>query len=389
MEIKQLNILAVGDPAVYGYVEEKFQIISQYEKRNNLKVHFHIVEWEKYYDTMMQAFEGKENYDVVMVAGHLWLKDFASKGYLAPVKYPDNDDYHKEDILPVIREEMELEGKPYLYPSFCDGHIVLYRKSILKERIGYLPNKVISTDELINIVQQCDGLKEMKGFALKAHPSEIFLDFLPYLRAEGIDAFDENTCKPTFNNEKGERALEKYISLKKYAPSDTNSYGNDEVKKAFQNLEAVVAVTWGGQLGFVLNEGCKDIEDIGFAALETGWNVTWSFGINHSSSNWEAANEFLQYISSKEIDRRIGGYAGAPVRRSTYKVDRHLYNWYDVLLEMIENYAKPLPQMNNSGNIFGVLYDCTNQAFNNQCSIKEALDKAEKQIQTLIKSDID
>lgn len=384
MEQTQVKILAVGDPAVYGYVEEKFEIISQYEKTKGIKIGFDIVEWKDYYDTMMEAFKGNGGYDIVMVAGHLWLRDFVSKGYLAPVEYPNTSNYHQQDILPVIRREMEIDGKDYLYPSFCDGHILLYRKSILKEVMGGLPNKVITTDELINMAKQCSNWKGMKGIALKAHPSEIFLDFLPYLRNEGIDAFDEHTHKPTFNNEKGRSALKKYISLKEHAPLDTNKYGNEEVKRSFQNLETLLAVTWGGQLGFVLNEDCKEIEDVGFSALDTAWNVTWSFGINRASSNWKESNRFLQYITSKEVDRIIGGYAGAPVRQSTYKTDHHLYNWYDILLKMIEKHAKPLPQMENSGEIFGVLYNWISQAFDGKCGAKEALDEAEREINALV-----
>lgn len=380
-----IRVLAVGDPAVNAYVDETFGLISTYEERNQVKVDFNIVPFDQYYATMMAAFQGEQDYDIVMVAGHLWLKDFVNKGYLAPVDYPSNSDWNLQDIVPVVRQELEVEGTPYLYPSFCDGHIVLYRKSIVSRLLDSLPSNVISTDELLSLAAECHYVYAMNGIVLKAHPSEIFLDFLPYLRNEGVDAFDPITHIPTFNNDQGRRALYKYIQLRNYAPIDTHQYGNDEVRLAFQQLRSVFAVTWGGQLGVVLDDNCMQREDVGFAALKSAWNVTWSFGLNAKSEKKQEANALLQYLASSEVDRVIGGYAGAPVRRSTYDMDSDKYDWYPTHLNMIENYAKPLPTMDNAGQILDVLYRKISQAFQSELTVEEALQQAEAEILSLQK----
>lgn len=378
---KILKILAVADPAVLGYIDDRYGVLSKFNK--GFSVNFDIVTFEEYYPAMMEAFEGKREYDIVMVAGHLWLKDFVNKGYLAPVDSNYNEDYDYEDILPVIRKEMEIDGVQYIYPSFCDGHIVLYRKSIVEKLLGKCPEKVISTDQLIDMAAVCNGYKGMTGIVIKAHPSEIFLDFLPYLRNEGVDAIDEETLKPSFNNEHGEIALKKYISAKAFAPVNTYEYGNEEIKNAFQKKESVFAVTWGGQLGVVLGEGCMEKEDIGFAALKTSWNVTWGFAINNLSHKKEEANFFLRYLTSKEVDKVIGAYAGSPVRKSTYIEDEKKYNWYNIHLELIENYAQPLPQLLNAGDKFGFIYEALAKAFKGKITIKEALKEAEDKILNL------
>lgn len=382
---KTIRVLAVGDPAVNAYVDEAFGLISTYEERNQVKVDFHIVSFDQYYATMMAAFQGEQDYDIVMVAGHLWLKDFVSKGYLAPIDYPKDAKWNLQDIVPVVRQELKVAGIPYLYPSFCDGHIVLYRKSIVSRFLDSLPSNVITTDELLSMVAKCHDVNAMNGIALKAHPSEIFLDFLPYLRNEGVDAFDPETHVPTFNNEQGRLALHKYIQLRQYAPLDTHQYGNDEVRQAFQQLRSVFAVTWGGQLGVVLDEHCMQREDVGFAALQTAWNVTWSFGLNARSKMKQEANALLQYLASSEVDRAIGGYAGSPVRRSTYDMDSDKYDWYSTHLNMIENCAKPLPTMDNAGEILDVLYSKISQAFQAELTVEEALQQAEAKILSLQK----
>ena len=375
---KSLKVLAVGDPAVYAYTDEKYGILSSF--KSDFSVEFKIVPFAEYYPEMIAAFEGKRDYDIVMVAGHLWLKDFVSKGYLAPIDSSYNEAYDYEDILPVIREEMKVDKTPYLYPSFCDGHVVLYRKSVVENVLGKCQHKAISIDELIYLASSCNGYNGMKGIVLKAHQSEIFLDFLPYLRNEGVDVLDTITHKPAFNNEMGEKALKKYMRLKAFAPENTSSYGNDEVKNAFQNNECVFAVTWGGQIGVVLDDACLNKEDVGFLALKTSWNVTWSFGINNLSDKKREAKEFLRYISSKNVDRVIGAYAGSPVRKSTYVTDMDKYKWYRMHLELIEKYAKPLPKINNAEEKFGVLYEALWKAFEGKITIKEALKTAEEKM---------
>lgn len=358
--MSKVKVLAVGDPAVYAYTDERFQVLSGWDD----KVQFDIVPWEKYYDTMLEVFDGKKSYDIVMVAGHLWLKDFVEKGYLTDLDTELCDDYDYNDILPVIRNELEIDGKRYLYPSFCDGHILLYRKSVLRELIDKELEEAISTDEIIKIASLCDGYRGMKGIALKAHESEIFLDFLPYLRNEGIDAFYEDTHECTLEREEWSRALKKYKELKKFAPEDTNTYGNDGVKEAFQNKKVAMTVTWGGQLGSVLTNECENINDVGFSALKTSWNVTWSFAITKNSDKKYEAEKFLQYLTSKKVDRIVGAYAGSPVRKSTYISDNEKYGWYDIHLKLIQSYAKPLPSMLNAGEKTGKLYKYISDNFN-------------------------
>ena len=377
---KLLKVLAVGDPAVEAYACEKYGIISGYESLTGVKVAFDIASWDKYYSTMMEAFEGKESYDIVMVAGHLWSADFVSKGYISEVDYSLSPDFDTPDILPVIMDEMKVGGKPYLYPSFCDGHMILYRKSIVEKLVGHLPGEVITADELIELVKAVDGYNGLSGIVIKAAQSEIFLDALPYIRSEGVKIFDPQTHRPDFNNEKGIAGLEKYLSLRKYAPQDTCNYGNEEVCEAIRSKKTVFAVTWGGQLGQVMNDKCIEPEDIGFSTFDTAWNVTWSFAINKGTELREEANRLLAYLSGKQTDRIVGEYAGAPVRRSSYEADKNRFTWYPVLYSMISNCAEMLPKMENAGSKMGHLYETISQAFTNKITAAEAIDKAEKSI---------
>lgn len=382
---KTLSILAVGDPAVDVYVDPKYRIIENYTKATGIDIKFDIIPFASYYSMLMETFEGKHDYDVVMVAGHLWSGDFVKKGFIKEASFPQTEEYNKNDILPVVREELQLGGKDYLYPSFCDGHIILYRKSIVQQVLKKEFSKIVSADELIAAVKAVHGQKGMTGIVLKAHPSEIFLDVLPYIRDAGSEVFDETTYKPVFNNEKAAAGVEKYLSLRDYAPEDTGDYGNDEVRTAFQKHKSVFAVTWGGQLGMVMNDECENKDDVGFATFRTPWNVTWSFAINSKSQKTQEANAFLASLSNKETDRVVGSYAGSPVRASSYEIDKDKYNWYSIHLEMIRDLAKPMPKMPNSGEKLGHLYEQLTEAFKNNKTARQALQDAETAISKIDK----
>jgi len=336
--MKTLKILAVGDPAVYGYTDKSFKIIDKYEQMENINVQFDIIEWKDYYDKLLKSFL-KYDYDIVMVAGHLWLQDFVNKGFLEEIKSTSSS-YDYDDILPSIRNEIELNGKMYLLPSFCDGHMLCYRSDEIsiktKENIS-----ILDTIRLVNSGDTC----------LKAHPSELFLDFLPYLRGYGNEPFLPNG-KLDLDEDKTIKALEHYKKMINVSLEDTLNFGNGEVLNAIQKNDVKLAVSWGGQIGQILNEECVDKDSLRFLGLKESWNVTWSFAIPKISKKYEESIKFLEYITSKEVDVIIGKYCGNPTRLSTFENEKENNSWYPSLLNML-NTAKPLPNLPNTGELIG------------------------------------
>jgi multiple sugar transport system substrate-binding protein len=338
--MRTLRVLAVGDPAVYGYTNKEFQIIENYEKSNNIKIVFDIVEWEVYYNTLLQSFL-RYNYDIVMIAGHLWLTDFVSKGYLSEINVEKDEEYDYEDFVDTIRNELVLYNKQYLLPSFCDGHMLAYRKDKMSFKQAQSIS-ILDTLSKINVGETC----------LKAHPSELFLDMLPYLRGFGVEPFGSDG-KSLFDKNKMIHAMRHYKNMVKLSVDNTLSYGNKEVLEAIQSNQVNCAVSWGGQIGQILNEKCIEPNNLDFIGLEESWNVTWSFAFPKIGRNKKEALAFVKYLTSKKIDRIIGAYCGNPTRRSTFLIDQDKYPWYKNLFLMIKN-AKPLPNVSNTGNIIGI-----------------------------------
>ncbi len=364
-----VKVLAVADPAVSVYVDKKFKILDKFDG----DVQFDVVPWAKYYSTMMDVFAGKAFYDVIMVAGHLWLRDFVESGYLIPIEFEE------EDILPGIVQEIKYKEFTYLSPSFCDGHMIVYRKKILQEKYGKLFDEVITPHEYIQAAINVAYNDQMAAVAMKAHQSEIFTDALPFLRMGGQDVYDKNTFKVNCNNSNVINGLKSYCVMKKLAPKDTDTYGNEEIAEAIQKKKAAMAVTWSGQLGVVYNEDCEDKEDLGFATFDTAWNVTWSFAISSNSKNIEKANELLRYLRSPEVDLIAGAHSGAPVRRNSYTDGMNKYPWYSCQLRMLEN-AQPIPCIKSAGDKNGILYEEIANAFTGAKPPELAMEDAERKI---------
>ncbi len=330
--METIRILGVGDPAVYTYQKKADTLIQPIEDALGIHIDLQIVSFAEYYETLMDAFEHSK-YDIVMVAGHLWLPFFVEQGYVEPI-CEDKKQAQLDDVLETIKSEMFYKQKQYLYPCFCDGHILAYRKN----RIHADFKDTVSIIEVMNYLQTQTAKNQ---FALKAHPSELFLDILPYFRALAIEPIDA-MGRVEEDDAKIEQVVSLYQKAIRYCEPQVREFGNEQVCSRLQSGAVDMAVTWGGQLGAVMDASCVEPEQMGFAALEESWNVTWSFGLNAKSKKKDLAIEVMKRLTAKSVDQEVGRTCGNPTRLSNFLDDQDRYPWYSVAKTMIER-AKPLP----------------------------------------------
>jgi multiple sugar transport system substrate-binding protein len=375
-----LKVLAVGDPAVYAYTAGSPSLVEQWAG----PVEFDILPWAEYYPALMKALAAEQaEYDIVMVAGHLWLADFVSKGWLAEIGGLPAA-YKVDDILQSVREEMCYQERQYLLPSFSDGHIIYYQRELVQSVLGRELPEVVTVGEFLEAVRQCaDNPAGVPPLALKAHSAEIFLDWLPYLRHCGGRVLTEE-LQPALNSPEGLQALELYRELKGLCPAGTEEFGNEEIMRVIQNGEAVFAVSWGGQAGSIVDPAKIDPAKLGYATFAEPWNVTWSFGVAARSVRKAEAIDFLAYLTGSSVDRVIGHKAGSPCRYSSYRHDALECPWFGAQQELLRR-AKPLPSFPGSGEVYGVIYGNIHAAFTGKRTPAEALELSEKQIRLLRK----
>ncbi|MBI9103722.1 MAG: extracellular solute-binding protein [Spirochaetales bacterium] len=389
-----IKVLAVADPAVLTYADKDVNIISKWTETSGVEVEFSILPWAEYFAALMETLSGngkdrKSDYDIVMVAGHLWLQDFINRGFLQPlegIKAAITNYGPYEDLLPGVRDEIELDGKVWLTPSFTDGHIIYYKKERIFELTGRHLPKILTPSEYLALVKEIGNnpaMEDKKFLAMKAHPSEIFLDWLPFYYEEGKSVFDEN-LNLLFNTPEAARALGRYLELKEFALPGAELFGNEEVCAALQSDDCLIGVSWGGQASFIINDEILKADNMGYATFETPWNVSWSFGVPASADFTNEVRDFLAYLASPEVDRIIGKGAGSPVRSASYKAENSLLPWYPIQEEMISR-SKRLPGFTGSGDVYGLFYKWIFQAFTGEISPEEALAELEKAVSAEIK----
>ncbi|WP_018527033.1 ABC transporter substrate-binding protein [Alkalispirochaeta alkalica] len=378
-----VKVLAVGDPAVHGYVDPELGILRKYQERQGVSVDFDILPWDQYAERLfVEVRKARPDYDVVMVAGHVWLAEFVTKGYLAPLdSYQALRDpaYDPGDIHPSVASEMSYQGNSWLVPSFTDGHLLYAREEVsnlLRKEDLCDPRRYL---ELAELIQKSES-SYRAPLAMKISPGEVFLDWLPYLYAFGGDCFS-SSGEPLFADDAGRRSLEYYLDLTKYLSSSHKPFGNEEVARALRRGEVSFGLSWGGQAGVIVTEQHVKEEAFFFVTPNHPWNVTWSFGVLAGSQRKDEAVDVLAWLSSRETDRLIGVYAGSPVRRSTYGDEdlRRRCPWFPAQERLLER-ARLLPHLSNLGSLMAPLYSEITRAIEGECSGSDALARAAQEV---------
>jgi multiple sugar transport system substrate-binding protein len=353
------------------------------------KPEFEILPWEQYGARVFsEAASERPNVDAIMVAGHLWLPMLVENGRLAALQEVDSLQsaaYDAQDILPGVRAEMCVGGVQYLVPSFSDGHILYANR---------MPHGITDSAGRADVTRFHDTVRELRRddpsrrpLILKCAPSEIFLDWLPYLRAFG-GAFVAPDGEPLFDSPEGREAARVYAALASEIDPAYRPFGNGEVARAIREGEVDFAVSWGGQAGVIVppasSRGGAERLGLRFATLTTPWNVTWAFGALAAGPRVAACAEVLAYLSSREVDTQIGVYAGSPSRASTY-ADPDLADrcpWFPAQLDLLR-IARPLPPLVDLPERLGPISEALAAIVHEDAPVERALAGAARRISAL------
>lgn len=370
-------ILGPDDPALAVL---KQQLVDHPEWDAELK----IVPWADYQGMMNASLAAEHSsYQAVCVPGHIWLPGLvadqkleAFDNLLPDIAEEVIQEYNLADIIPAIYAESLIDGKQYLLPLFTDGHLIFYRKDLLD--LSHVPDGILDPLSLPELLETLTLSAGQYPMALKAHASEILLDWLPYLWAHGGILMDDNH-QPAFHSSEAIRALEFYISLKRFCPPDTHQYGNAEILNILKEGKTAFAVSWGGQAAPILDESNNPFRDvIGTATFTKPWNTTWgvSIPVNQPQATKQAILSVLFTAADKHQDCEVTRLAGSPVRMSSYSPDEmQRFPWLLAQYTMLTRRTL-LPTSPAFGKYLGPLYEKVYSAFMGEISVQEALNQA-------------
>ena len=336
--------------------------------------------------------EGGGAYDLVML-DDTWATQFMSHGWLANLKdlgYSPDPDF-VTNALAVGRYPYP-NGALYALPLVGNVELFAYRKDLF-EKYG-LPTPPKSWLEVLGAAALIDKFEpNVKGVVfrgVKGNP--IVTGFLPIFWAFGGKVIENGHAAVA--SDAGVAALKFLIALKDYAPKDVAVYNASEVKDALLAGNAAMATeVWPGWVPDLDNPSKSKvvgkvgiIPAPGLVEKSSPMIGIWLFGIPSSSKNKAPALDFLKFVTSANIQRRLTLQVGNPPTRTSIYKDSEVvakYRWFPSQLAALEN-ARPRPRVPVWKEIEGALGQYLQMALVGQQSPKEALVAAQQQIDEIL-----
>lgn len=250
------------------------------------------------------------NYEIPLWAKYKWLTPLDDLG----------DDYHKEDLLPIIRGALTYQDKLYAVPFYGESAMIMYRKDLMKKAGLEMPHDP-SWDFIAKAARKItDKENGVYGICLRGKSGwgENTVIMTTIANAFGARWFDEH-WNPQFDQPEWKQALTFYLDLMKDAgPRGATSNGFNENLALFQTgkcgiwLDATVAAS------FVSNPKESDIADqVGYALApdaglgkRSNWLWVWSLAVPSSSHKQELAKKFVAWATSKHYMEMIAEKKG-------------------------------------------------------------------------------
>ncbi|HEY8575080.1 MAG TPA: sugar ABC transporter substrate-binding protein [Devosia sp.] len=273
-------------------------------------------------------------YDV-MTIGTYEAPIWAKQGWLSPLTNLSSDaDYDVDDLLPPIRDALSYEGELYAAPFYGESSFIMYRKDLMEKAGLEMPAE--PTWEFIGEAARAmtDRANDINGICLrgKAGWGENIAFLTAMSNSFGARWFDEN-WQPQFDSPQWKETLDTYLSLMADAgPAGASSNGFNENLTLFQQGKCGMWIDATVAASFVTNPDDSTVADqVGFAlAPDTGlgkrgnWLWAWSLAIPNSSQNKEAAEQFINWATSKDYLALVAeneGWANVPpgTRTSLYE----------------------------------------------------------------------
>lgn len=365
--MKPLKIIGPDDPALIPFDNR----IAEYSRHQSVAISLEIIAWPQYRNRLDAVLDGREETDACFIPGHVWLGEYAQKGRLrafdevlerSPTGIKEGleeaiSNYDEKDIVSSIAEECRFGEKRYLLPLFTDGHLFFCNKIYL----GNIKKILLDDKGLVHPLKLREATRRLEQeflldnekqppqkypIALKAHPSELLLDFLPYFWDLGGDFVKEELLDSEKFQTVLQRAIDLYSGIMHSAPPDTKSYANVEIHHMLSRGIVPMAISWGGQAAPIFSDAQHQGIEFSVFPLATSWNATWGIGIASTVETGRAAWVLQQLLTlmDKPLDCLIAEKAGSPIRHSTYANEKINAKcpWLNAQYKMVQH-ARHLP----------------------------------------------
>ena len=308
-----------------GYSEDDVKAITkQYEKEHEgTKVNLTFVAYESL-EQKIQTSAQSGGYDVVVMDAP-WTAKFAKAGLVQDVSDRITDDM-KDDVYSGAISSVTYDDKTFGMPWLNDTKFLFYNKKMLKDAGIKNPPKTWS-----ELMTQAKKIKEQ---GIVEHPivwswSQAEALVCDYVTLEG--SFGGNMIgedgKPTIDSDKNVKSLQYMVDSLENGTSDPKStqYLEEDVRGVFSSGKAAFALNWTYMYNLANDKDESSVAgDVGISPVpgtegQQGQSVNGGMGlaITKGSSNADAAWDYIQYMSSKDVQKKYAKNA-LPIWKSLY-----------------------------------------------------------------------
>ncbi|WP_254547114.1 ABC transporter substrate-binding protein [Halomarina pelagica] len=344
----------------------------------------------KYY--VNQFISQSSAFDVGMM-DVVWPAEFAQNKWAAPVEDPEN---LTEKMLETPVEAVTIDGTLYGMPLFTDANALYYRSDLLKQHGYDEPPK--TEMELVNMAQEItkNSEQDLNGYIWQGGANEgLTIMWLNWLWGREGTVDHDGTL--VVNTQKGISALQHAVDLiHKYnvTPENVPASSTDQNRKTFQQGNTVFMRNWPYAYALMNKDGSPVKGKFAVASMPDadghvgapnsclgGWNVF----INSYSQKTDAANQFASFMASLDAQKNMAlEHSRLPVRKELYAPK---YKKKSQALDVFSGIVKETrarPATPKYSTFSKIVYTECNKALVQQKTPKQALDDAQKQIDSQV-----
>ena len=332
--------------------------------------------------------EGSDAYDVIMIDDP-WAPEFMANGWLRDLdELGGGVDADFVEPARNVSRHPYAEGPHYAVPFVGNVELFAYRSDLF-ERYGL--SRPESWTDVLNAAQTIgesdNGVSGVVFRGMKANP--IVTGFLPILWAHGARIVDENG-EAGLDGEGALAALELFLQLAEFAPRGVETYNSTEVRDALMQGTAAMSIelwpSWAPSLDDPeLSQVPGQIEIMAAPGQVQGpapMLGSWLVGVPTTSQNPERARDFIDFLTSPEMQKRLALEVGTPPTRASVYADQDVidaYRWYPAQLDALNN-AQPRPRITQWSRVEAIMGDFLQLALIGAMEPAEALAEANERV---------
>ncbi len=377
------------------------KLIPDFEKETGIDVNMEIygeaVLREK---VMMDLAAGTSNFDIFLLDG--WLSgEYAEAGYVLPlddlIKNKPSRYSSIKDFAPIYLDALRYNGKLWGLPYYGHVGILMYRKDVFEQKGIKVP---ATTAELLEAARKLNDPPNMYGFAMRAIRGEDNpIITTSWTWVHGGRWLDENN-RPAVNSPEFVRGVTWVRDILKYAPPDVSRYSWLEVEKSFTSGKVAMIFDASDFIGRIENPEQSPIAGkIGYALAPQGPAAgryashlfTAGMGINRYTKNPEQAFQFLEWMTSTDVQKKTALESGNTGITSVSVLSspefQRAYPGIDVMLEA-QKRANPdfMPKITIYSELCDIIGTHISAVVSGDEQPKESMDKAAAEMTTALQN---